>query len=88
MPHNVATSEDNEHGREMQARAGDIILLRGGTGHQARRALVVEVQGKSGEPPYLVRWIDDERETLFFPGAGCTVEAVDGRAHDDGVFRP
>ncbi|MGR6998946.1 DUF1918 domain-containing protein [Yinghuangia aomiensis] len=34
----------------------------------ARVGEVVEVRHPDGTPPYLVRWTDDDRETLFFPG--------------------
>jgi len=32
------------------------------------------VHGQAGEPPYLVRWADSGRETLFVPGPDSRVE--------------
>ncbi len=36
-------------------------------------AEILEVRGKEGGPPYLVRY-PDEHETVIFPGADCVVE--------------
>ena len=35
-------------------------------GEADRRGKIIEIHGKDGEPPYLVRW-QDEHESLFFP---------------------
>ncbi|GAA0528333.1 hypothetical protein GCM10011581_31600 [Saccharopolyspora subtropica] len=42
-------------------------------GHR-RKGQIIEVHGPDGEPPYLVRWIDDDRVTLFFPGPDTHLE--------------
>ncbi len=59
----------------MKAAVGDTILV---TGHRVgtppQRAEVLSVQGKDGEPPYLVRWQSDGHEGLVFPGPDATVE--------------
>lgn len=57
----------------MQAKVGDEIRVHGravGTGEH--HGEVVEVQGKDGGPPYLVRF-DNGHEGVFFPGPDCEV---------------
>jgi hypothetical protein len=60
----------------MRAKVGDHLVIRGHQvgGHQ-REALVLDVRGEDGGPPYLVRWLDDEHEGLFFPGSDADVES-------------
>ncbi len=36
-------------------------------------AEIIEVQGRDGGPPYLVRW-PDGHESVMFPGPDCVVE--------------
>ena len=50
----------------MEAVVGDRIAAAMLDG-PVRDGEIIEV-GKQGGPPYLVRWSDDGRETLFFPG--------------------
>jgi hypothetical protein len=35
---------------------------------------IIEVHGKEGAPPFLVRWSDTGHESLVFPGPDATVE--------------
>ena len=61
-----------------RARVGDILVVRGAhVGDRDRRAVIEEVQGTDGSPPYLVRWTDDrdERAHLYFPGPDAHIEA-------------
>jgi hypothetical protein len=37
-------------------------------------AQVIEARGHDGGPPYLVRWGEDEHESLFFPGSDAYLE--------------
>lgn len=58
----------------MEAQVGDWLVVRGrrvGDGH--REGQVVEVPHADGSPPYRVRWLDQERSSLVFPGPECTV---------------
>jgi Domain of unknown function (DUF1918) len=53
----------------MQVRVGDRLVVHsrrvdGGV----REGQVVEVPHADGSPPYLVRWLDDQRTSLVFPG--------------------
>lgn len=52
----------------MQAQAGDKIVVKGHrVGESDRDAIVLEVRGAGGEPPFVVRW-SDGHESVFFPG--------------------
>jgi hypothetical protein len=58
----------------MQATVGDQLHIRGRTvGAQDRHGEVIEVRGKDGAPPYLVRF-SDGHESLVYPGPDCLVE--------------
>ena len=58
----------------MRSSVGDKIVIEGRHLGQPRRdAVVLEVRGPGGEPPYVVRWADDGHEGLFFPGTDAHV---------------
>lgn len=62
----------------MHASVGDRIVIRGHhVGERSRDCEVLEVRGKDGGPPYVVRWGDTGHETLFFPGVDATLEHVE-----------
>lgn len=61
----------------LKAKVGDKIVVRGlHVGERERRAVIEEVRGTDGGPPYLVRWLNgtDERQHLYFPGTDAVVE--------------
>jgi hypothetical protein len=59
----------------MQAAIGDRLCIRGSSvGTPDKIGEIVEVKGKAGEPPYLVRF-DDGHTGLVFPGPDAVVEA-------------
>ena len=59
----------------MQAAIGDRLHIRGTcVGHPDKCGEIVEVHGKAGEPPYLVRF-DDGHTGLVFPGPDAIIEA-------------
>jgi hypothetical protein len=61
----------------MQATKGDVLIVHGRTvGNVDRRGEVIDVRGKGGEPPYLVRWEPDGHEGLVFPGPDCHIEGA------------
>lgn len=71
----------------MRAQVGDTIVVesRHLDGHR-RRGEIVRLEHQDGTPPYVVRWTEDDRETVFFPGPEAHLEeddeyAGDGRAH-------
>lgn len=51
------------------AAPGDWLVVKGTHLQVPRRVgLVVEVRHTDGSPPFLVRWTDNDLETLVFPG--------------------
>jgi len=64
----------------MQAAIGDRLHIRGNcVGHPDKIGEILEVKGKAGGPPYLVRF-DDGHTGLVFPGPDAVVEAKKARA--------
>jgi hypothetical protein len=58
----------------MQAAVGDRLHIHGhNVGVPDRMGEIVEVRGKAGEPPYLVRF-DDGHTGLVFPGPDAVIE--------------
>ncbi len=58
----------------MRAVVGDQLHIHGRVvGQPEQTAEVVEVRGRDGSPPYLVRH-DDGRESLVFPGPAASLE--------------
>ncbi|MBX6386122.1 MAG: DUF1918 domain-containing protein [Microbispora sp.] len=60
----------------MRAAVGDRLIVEsihsGGTG---RIGIVVALYHTDGSPPYHVRWLDEERETVcFYPGPDARIE--------------
>jgi hypothetical protein len=65
----------------MIAHVGDRILLeRTHLGESRRVGVVTAVSRPDGTPPYQVRWLDDGRTTLIFPGAEAHIEGPTGYA--------
>ena len=59
----------------MKAAQGDWLVVESAhTGQVCRRGLVLEAHGPDGTAPFLVRWTDDDHESLVFPGADAHVE--------------
>ncbi|MFG1944151.1 DUF1918 domain-containing protein [Nonomuraea sp. NPDC048826] len=58
----------------MRATVGDRLIVEGTYGPGNRReGLVVQVEHTDGTPPYLVRWLDDGRQSLVFPGPDARI---------------
>jgi hypothetical protein len=58
----------------MKARVGDrLVVRRHRPGDAERHAEILEVRGKDGAPPYLVRW-SDGHESILVPGSETAVE--------------
>jgi Domain of unknown function (DUF1918) len=61
----------------MHATKGDHLVIHGrNVGIGDRRGEVIDVRGRDGQPPYLVRWEADGHEGLVFPGPDCRIEAT------------
>lgn len=68
----------------MRAEPGDWILVRGRTiDLPGQRGRILEVRSPDGSPPYLVRWVADDRVSLFFPGSDATVVSAEELAAAD-----
>lgn len=58
----------------MHATAGDRLIVHGTHVDDVNRdGEILEVRGKDGEPPYVVRWSDNGHEALVFPGPDAVV---------------
>lgn len=58
----------------MKAQAGDRLVIKGHRIHEPdREAEILEVRGMDGEPLYLIRWLNSERETIIYPGEDAHV---------------
>jgi hypothetical protein len=65
----------------MIAHAGDRIVLDGTHLGDARRVGIITAVGDDdGAPPYRVRWLDDGRTTLIFPGPEARIEPATASA--------
>lgn len=65
----------------MRANPGDALVVKGhSVGDHDREAVIVEVRGKEGAPPYLVRWRDGH-ESVFFPSSDALVQHRIDRQH-------
>jgi len=59
----------------MEAHVGDRLVVKGHkVGGGEKIAEILEVRGKNGEPPYVVRWLDDGRESFVIPGPDASIE--------------
>ena len=69
----------------MKAEIGDFLVVKGSAAkHHDHRALITEVRSADGSPPYVVRWLDDDRVATVFPGPDAiVVTAQEQREADD-----
>lgn len=68
----------------MRAREGDWLLIKGSVvGTSDELGLITEVRGEGGAPPYVVRWLRDDHETLVFPGPDAVVLSAAEKAAAD-----
>jgi hypothetical protein len=59
----------------MQAQVGDRLVIKAHhLGEPARDAEILEVRGPDGTPPFVVRWEEDGRIGMFFPGPDAFVQ--------------
>lgn len=58
----------------MYAAVGDRLLVKGRVlGDAGRDGEILDVPHRDGTPPYVVRWADTGRTSLFFPGPDAIV---------------
>jgi Domain of unknown function (DUF1918) len=66
--------EATEPSHSLRASPGDRVVIHGHRlGEPGRDGEILEVQGKDGRPPYLVRW-DDGRVTSLYPSSDASVQ--------------
>ena len=59
----------------MQASVGDRIIVKAHhLGEHDRDCEVIEVRGRDGAGPYVVRWEDTGHECFFYPGPDAIVQ--------------
>jgi hypothetical protein len=63
-------------GPEMKANVGDkLVVLSNHLDQPAAEGEILEVHGRGGDPPFLVRWAENGHEALVFPGPDARVLA-------------
>jgi Domain of unknown function (DUF1918) len=63
----------------MHATVGDKLIVEGTYhGEQQRIGIVTELRHQDGTPPYVVRWVGSDHETLVFPGPDAHVVEQEG----------
>jgi hypothetical protein len=68
----------------MKAKAGDWLVIKGLTVDRAeQRGLITEVRSGDGSPPYVVRWLDSDREALVFPGPDSVIVTAEQQREAD-----
>ena len=67
----------------MQAHSGDWLIMHSHTdGGHVRKAEIITT-GPDGAPPFTVRWLEDDRESVVFPGPDAQVLSPDEQAAVD-----
>ena len=59
---------------ELRAEAGDTLVIEVPGAEAARIGRILDVLGAAGAPPYRVRWLAGEYESVITPGPGARVE--------------
>ena len=73
----------------MQATAGDFLIIASPhLDEPSRIGLIEEVHGDDGAPPYVVKWEEDGRTTIVFPGSDAHIEHPEARRRADHAARP
>jgi hypothetical protein len=59
----------------MKARIGDRLVLEAtGLDEPRRVGVVIALNHPDGTPPYVVRWLADDHESIVFPGPDARLE--------------
>ena len=58
----------------MRATVGDWLIVHSRRlDDGVREGQIIEVAHPDGSPPYVVRWLDEERPSVVFPGSDATI---------------
>lgn len=72
LPHRDLRSQPST---TLRAQVGDTLIAEGaGLAGTPRIGEIVAVTNADGSPPYRVRWLAGDYESLIFPGPGTRVE--------------
>ncbi len=59
----------------MKAQVGEWLVIEGvKLDARRRQGQIIEVGHPDGSPPYRVRWMGDDHESIVFPGPGARIE--------------
>ena len=76
-PDAPAVSGDAPPPPDMRARPGDrLVIVPHHLGEPPRDGEILEAQGPAGGAPFLVRWEDTGRVSLFYPGSDARIERL------------
>ena len=65
---------DGQH-HTLSAKPGDRLVIHAHhTGEAERDGEIIEVLGKDGGPPYVVRWEDDGHVSRLYPGSDAYIQ--------------
>ena len=57
----------------MRAQPGDLLVVHSHTDQGAVRRAEIVTTHANGEPPFTVRWTDDNHESVVFPGPDAQI---------------
>ena len=58
----------------MEAQAGDHIEIPGTRiDHTVRKGEILEIRGREGAPPFLIKWLDNGKTALVYPGPDANI---------------
>jgi hypothetical protein len=62
----------------MKASVGDRLVRKSHRpGEPDRAAMILEVLGPDGAPPYRIQWLDRDHPSLLFPGPEAVIEPAE-----------
>jgi len=64
----------------MKAHSGDWLVVHSHTDSGPVRTAEIIATGVDGTPPYTVRWVEDDRESVVFPGPDAQIVSADEQA--------
>ena len=67
----------------MKAHVGDWLVMHSHTDTRHEQKAEILRTGRGGAPPYAVRWVDDDRESLVFPGPDAQILSPAEQAERD-----
>lgn len=70
----------------MHAKVGDwLVVSSGAHGHTEHRGQIIALHNDDGTPPYDVHWLEDDHESLVFPGPDAMIVTAEQQVERDRV---